>query len=51
MDKLEVKDLLGLAEPATKLVEIVSGAIRTLYEPRKVRKLADAEAYKIKKNN
>ena len=49
MDKLEVKDLLGLAEPATKLVEIVSGAIGTLYEPRKVRKLADAEAYKIKK--
>ncbi len=49
MDKLEVKDLLGLAEPATKLVEIVSGAIGTLYEPRKVRKLANAEAYRIKK--
>ena len=49
MGKLEVKDLLGLAKPATKLVEIVSDAIGTLYEPRKVRKLADAEAYKLKK--
>lgn len=49
MDKLEIKDLLGLAEPVTQLVQIVSNAIGTLYEPRKVRKLADAEAYKIKK--
>lgn len=47
--KPEIKDLLGLAEPATKLIEIVSGAIGTIYEPRKIKKLADAEAYRIQK--
>ena len=26
-NKPEIKDLLGLAEPATKLIEIVSGAM------------------------
>lgn len=35
-DKIEVKDILGLAEPATKLIEIISSAIGTLYEPRKI---------------
>ena len=48
-NKLEIKNLLGLAEPATKLIEIVSDAIGTIYEPRKIKKLADAEAYRIKK--
>ena len=48
-NKPEVKDLLGLAEPATKLIEMVSNAIGTIYEPRKIKKLADAEAYKIEK--
>jgi len=46
--KPEIKDLLGLSEPATKLIEMVSNAIGTLYEPRKIKKLADAEAYRIK---
>lgn len=48
-NKPEIKDLLGLAEPTTKLIEIVSGAIGTIYEPRKIKKLADAEAYRIQK--
>lgn len=48
-NKPEIKDLLGLAEPATKLIEIVSGAIGAIYEPRKIKKLADAEAYRIQK--
>lgn len=48
-DKIEVKDILGLAEPATKLIEIISSAIGTLYEPRKIRNVADAEAYKLEK--
>lgn len=48
-NKPEIKDLLGLAEPATKLIEIVSGAIGIIYEPRKIKKLADAEAYRIQK--
>lgn len=45
----EIKDLLGLATPATKLIEVVSNAIGTLYEPRKIRKIADAEEYKLNK--
>lgn len=46
---IEFKDILGLAQPTTKLIEIVSKAIGTLYEPRKIKKLADAEAYRINK--
>ena len=42
-NKPEIKDLLGLAEPATKLIEIVSGAIGTIYEPRKIKKLGVKE--------
>lgn len=49
MNSLEIKDVLGVAEPATKVIEIISNAIGTLYEPRKIRKRADAEAYRIKK--
>lgn len=48
-EKLEIKDILGLANPATELIKIVSSAIGTVYEPRKIKKLADAEAYRIEK--
>lgn len=48
-EKIEIKDLLGVADPAVRLIEIVSDAIGCLYEPRKIKKMADAEAYKIKK--
>ena len=48
-NKIEINDLLGLSKPTTKLIELVSNAIGTVYEPRKVKKLADAEAYRIKK--
>lgn len=48
-NKPEIKDLLVLAETATKLIEIVSVAIGTIYEPRKIKKLVDAEAYRIQK--
>jgi len=37
-------DLKGLSEPATKLIEKVSSAIGVLYEPRQIRKKAQAEA-------
>lgn len=33
--------------PATKLIEVISKGIGTLYEPRKIRKIADAEAYRM----
>lgn len=45
---LEVKDLAGLSQPVTKLIEVVSSAIGTLYQPRGTRAAADAKAYEIK---
>lgn len=36
-------------EPINKLIDSVSGAIGKVYEPRHIRKTADAEAYKIQK--
>ena len=47
--KFEINDILGLKEPTTKLIDMISGVIGTVYEPRKIKKLADAEAYRIKK--
>ncbi len=43
----EIKDLAGLSAPLTKLIEVVSDGIGTLYKPRAMRKEADAEAYRI----
>lgn len=37
-----------MVQPVTKLVEMVGSAIGIAYEPRHLRKMADAEAYKIK---
>lgn len=36
-------------EPINKLIDSVSGAIGKAYEPRHMRKIADAEAYRIQK--
>lgn len=44
-----ISDLVGLAKPTTKLIEVVSNAIGILYEPKRIRNNADAEAYKIEK--
>ncbi|MEN4046866.1 DUF2806 domain-containing protein [Sulfurimonas sp. NWX367] len=44
---MEIKDLTGLSKPLTKLVEVASKGIGTLYKPRAIRKEADAEAKKI----
>jgi uncharacterized repeat protein (TIGR03899 family) len=41
---MEINDLAGLKDPLTKLVESVSGAIGVLYEPRRIRKKAEADA-------
>ena len=47
----EMNDLVDLAKvlvsPCEKLMTIVSGAIGTVYEPRHIRKIADARAYEI----
>jgi hypothetical protein len=44
----EVKDLAGLSQPLTKLVEAVSSAIGSAYRPKAVRQEADAKAYEFK---
>lgn len=44
---IEAKDITGLGKPLTKLVEVVSAGIGTLYRPHAIRKEADAEAYRI----
>lgn len=44
----EISDLLGLSEPVGKLVETVSRGVGILYEPRKIRKNAEANAEAIK---
>lgn len=38
----------ALVSPAEKLIEAVSGAIGKAYEPRHVRRMADAKAYELK---
>lgn len=38
----------ALVEPGTKLMELVGRAVGTMYAPHHERKMADAEAYKIK---
>ena len=43
-----MKNLIKLdGKAVTKLIEVVSGGIGTLYKPRAIRSEADAEAYKI----
>lgn len=37
----------ALVSPAEKLIEAVSGAIGKAYEPRHIRKMADAKAYEV----
>lgn len=45
---LEIKDLAGLSEPITKLVDVVSSAIGSTFRPKAIRAEADAKAYEIK---
>ncbi|MEO3690535.1 DUF2806 domain-containing protein [Roseateles paludis] len=42
---MEIKDLAGLSQPLTKLVEVVSSAVGTVYRPKAIRDEADAQAY------
>lgn len=46
---MEIGDLAGVSKPATKLLETIGGGFDKLYAPRLKRKMADAEAYEIKK--
>ncbi len=40
---MEIKDLAGLSEPATKIIEALRNGIGVLYEPTRIRRLARAE--------
>lgn len=45
----DIKEVVTAAvEPVNKLIDAVSGAIGKAYEPRHIRKMADAEAYRIR---
>lgn len=44
----EISDILGLSQPLTKLIEVCSSAIGTVYKPRHERKMTDAKVYEIK---
>lgn len=45
---MEIKDLAGLSQPLTKLVEVISIGIGKLYEPAHIKRMANAKAYEIK---
>lgn len=45
---LEIKDLAGLSAPLTKLIEVCSSGVGTLWRPRSIRNEADAKAYEIR---
>ncbi len=44
---MEIKDLAGLSQPLTKLVEVASQGIGTLYEPIHIKRMAKARAKEI----
>lgn len=43
--KMEITDIAGLSQPLSKLVDVVSSAIGTIYRPKAIRDEADAQAY------
>lgn len=45
---LEIKDLTGFAQPITKLIEVVSAAVGSVFRPMAIKSEADAKAYEIK---
>jgi len=48
-DPAKFSDLIGLKEPIIKLIEVVSEGIGCVYEPRYIKKMADAKSYEINK--
>lgn len=44
---LAVSDLLGTSQPATKLIECVSGAIGKIYEPTHIKRMAKAKRFEL----
>lgn len=46
---MEIKDLAGLSEPLTKLIEVVSKGMGQIALPFQIRRVANAKAYEIEK--
>ena len=42
---LEIKDLTGLSEPLTKLVDVIANGCKWITEPYQIKRIADANAY------
>lgn len=45
---MEIKDLAGLSQPLTKLIEVAAKGIGVLYEPRYIKRMAKARAIEMK---
>jgi hypothetical protein len=45
---MDIKDLAGLSEPLTRLIEVISQGVGEVSRPYLVRKNADAKAYEIR---
>lgn len=46
---VEMTDLFGFKEPLIKLIKVTSKGIGIVYEPRHLKKMADAESYRLEK--
>lgn len=42
---MEIKDLVGLSEPLTKLVDVIASGCKWIAEPYQIKRIADANAY------
>ncbi|EMI23287.1 DUF2806 domain-containing protein [Rhodopirellula europaea] len=45
---MEIKDLAGLSEPLTRLIEVISKGVGAVTQPYLIRKVADARAHEIR---
>ncbi len=46
---MEIKDLAGLSQPMTKLIEVVEKGVGQLFKPWQIKRIADAKAYEIER--
>jgi hypothetical protein len=44
---MEIKDLAGLSQPLTKLIEVCSSGLGKVIEPHLIKKRAEAKAYEL----
>lgn len=45
---MDIKDIAGLSEPLTRLIEVISGGLGALSKPYLIKKTAEAKAYEVK---